>query len=358
MRLSPHEAASLLSTTDLGVQDERSRTVRHGYACALGAFVCWGLFPVYWRWLGHVPSVELVCHRIVWSFFFLLGFAILSKKNRVTASPAAMAAIGTKTGTSTDEAQPDSGVSRTNGFKVAFIYAAAALLISVNWFVFIWAVNHGRVLEASLGYYINPLLSVLLGVAVLGERLKRLQGLAIAVAAGGVAVMAYAGGGMPWLSLALAGSFAVYGLVKKAAPLPSMLGLLIETSVLLVPALAYVLMRESTGQGAIGSGTVTTIALLMLGGCITVLPLALFATAAPLVPLSTMGVLQYIGPTLQFTVGVLLFGEPFGTGRMIGFLLVWIGSIAFLWAGRPAIADETTCPDPPARSVEAPPVAS
>jgi chloramphenicol-sensitive protein RarD len=318
-------------------------STRQGYACALSAFVCWGLFPIYWRWLSSVPSTELVCHRIVWSFIFLLAFAVFSRRGSL---------FGSAEGSGTKR-EPESDVDTPLAYtlsqmlKVTGIYTIAALLISVNWFTFIWAVNHGRVLEASLGYYINPLLSVLLGVVILGERLNRLQGVAIAIAAGGVSVMAYAGGGMPWISLALAGSFAVYGLVKKAAPLSSMNGLLIETAVLLIPAFAYVLMSESSGQGAIGQGSGLTIFLLMLGGCITVLPLALFATAAQRVPLSTMGVLQHIGPTLQFALGVLFFGEPFGTGRMVGFSLVWLGSLAFLWAGRPQIIDDGTCHDQP-----------
>lgn len=288
--------------------------------------------------LDHVPSAELVCHRIVWSFLFLLGFAVLSRSDQAWVS------IAPQRSANAGQASPGRIMSR---WRIFWLYSVAAILISVNWFTFIWAVNHGRVLEASLGYYINPLLSVLLGVVVLGERLNRLQGVAIAIAAGGVSVMAYAGDAMPWISLALAGSFAVYGLVKKAAPLPSMTGLLIETAVLLLPALAYVLMQEWGDRGAMGSGTALTIFLLMLGGCITVLPLALFATAAQRVPLSMMGVLQYIGPTLQFSLGVLIFGEPFGLGRMIGFSLVWAGSIAFLWAGRSQIAADDSTPERP-----------
>lgn len=317
---------------------ESTKRLRQGFVCAIAAFACWGLFPLYWRMLHHVPSAELVCHRIVWSFLFLLGFAALSRSDQIWGSIRPQKRLNATRATA-GAVVPVSGMTR---WRIFWLYGVAAILISVNWFTFIWAVNNGRVLEASLGYYINPLLSVLLGVMLLGERLNRLQGMAIAIAAGGVSVMAYAGGGMPWISLALAGSFAVYGLVKKAAPLSSMLGLLIETAVLLLPALVYVLMQEWGGRGAIGSGTALTIFLLMLGGCITVLPLALFATAAQRVPLSMMGVLQYIGPTLQFALGVLMFGEPFGPGRMLGFSLVWIGSIAFLWAGRPQMVDEGT----------------
>jgi len=213
------------------------------------------------------------------------------------------------------------------------VYTIAAVLISINWLVFIWAVNHGRVLEASLGYFINPLLSVLLGVVVVGERMTRPQGVAIMVAAAGVAVMGIGGNGLPWVSLVLAGSFAFYGLVKKSAPLPAMLGLLIETSVLLVPAIGYLAWRYSQGVGAMTERDPTTITLLIFGGCLTVLPLALFATAAQRVPLSMMGILQYFGPTLQFIVGVTVFGEVLTASRLLGFAFVWIGSSAFLYGG-------------------------
>lgn len=275
---------------------------------------------MYWRLLASVPSLELVCHRIIWSFVFLSVLAATRASLRRRTVPLCLIDVPL--------------LAPVGRAKIGLIYTFAAVLISINWLTFIWAVNHGRVLEASLGYYINPLLSVLLGVLCLGERLSRFQGIAIAIAAVGVTVMAFAGGEMPWISLALAGSFAVYGLVKKAAPLSSMAGLLVETAVLILPALGYVLALEYSGSGAITQGSSVSISLLMLGGCITVLPLALFATAAQRVPLSTLGILQYVGPTLQLLIGIYIFKEPFGTGRLIGFSLVWIGSIVFLVALR------------------------
>lgn len=276
---------------------------------------------MYWRLLDSVPSVELVCHRIVWSFLFLCLVATTARwrlRRQSLRAPATDAHLATP----------------LKLVKIGCIYSLAAALISINWLAFIWAVNHGRVLEASLGYYINPLFSVLLGVLCLGERVSRWQGAAIGIAAMGVSVMAIAGGEIPWISLALASSFALYGLVKKAAPLSSMTGLLVETTVLVLPALGYLVAMESNGSGAISHGTSVSLSLLMLGGCITVLPLALFATAAQRVPLSTLGILQYIGPTLQLAIGIFLFKEPFGLWRLIGFSLVWIGSILFLVALR------------------------
>jgi chloramphenicol-sensitive protein RarD len=288
---------------------------RNGLLCGIAAFTSWGLFPIYWRWLAHVPSVEVVCHRIVWSFVFLTAVFWLNQRQL----------------TSDDVANARPKIGRQ---KLIAIYSLAAMLISVNWFVFIWAVGNGRVIEASLGYFINPLLSILLGVMFLREKLSRLQGIAIGIAAIGVVVMAYAGGVMPWLSLSLAASFALYGMVKKAAPLPAMTGLLIETTVLVLPAAGYLVWLESKRTGSMGQGDLTTIGLLLLGGCVTVFPLALFATAAQRVSLSTLGVLQYFGPTLQFILGVVVYDEPMNIGKLIGFVFVWIGSIAFLAALR------------------------
>ena len=233
--------------------------------------------------------------------------------------------------------------------RIGLTYAIAAVLISINWLTFIWAVNNGQVLEASLGYYINPLFSVLLAVVCLGERMSRMQAAAIAIAAAGVSVMAFAGGAMPWVSIGLACSFALYGLVKKAAPLNAMTGLWIETAVLLVPAIIFLGKVETNGQGAIGDvaagrGGLTAL-WLVLGGCITVMPLAFFATAAQRVPLSTMGMLQYIGPTLQLAIGVLLFNEPFGMARLAGFALVWLGSLTFLLAPKPKQQVSEIIPD-------------
>ena len=307
-----------MSVTDSTIASTPNRPqsyYRNGLLCGIGAFTSWGLFPIYWRWLAHVPSVEVVCHRIVWSFVFLTAVVWFNHR-RVERLQLARVPFT---------------IDRR---KLIATYSLAAILISINWFVFIWAVNHGRVIEASLGYYINPLLSVMLGVVFLRERLSRLQGIAIGIATIGVTVMAVAGGVMPWLSLSLAASFALYGMVKKVAPLPAILGLLIETTVLVLPAAGYIVWLELNQRGGMGQGDLKTICLLLLGGCVTVLPLALFATAAQRVSLSTLGILQYVGPTLQFFLGVAVYGEPLNNGKLIGFVFVWIGSIAFLAALR------------------------
>lgn len=300
--------------------------------CAVAAFGCWGIFPLYWRLLVSVPALEVVCHRIVWSFLFLSivnAFNRWRKQQSLTEVSTAVEIVETSV------KQP---MSRS---KIGWIYTLAAVLIAINWLTFIWAVNNSCVLEASLGYYINPLISVLLSVVCLGERMGRMQSTAIAIAAVGVSVMAIAGGAMPWIAIGLACSFAVYGLVKKSAPLGAMTGLWIETTVLLIPAIMYLTIVEINGQGAIGNvatGQGGLIALwLILGGCITVMPLAFFATAAQRVPLSTIGMLQYIGPTLQLAIGVLLFNEPFGTARFTGFALVWVGSLLFLCSPKPRV---------------------
>lgn len=275
----------------------------------------WGLLPLYWRLLNTVPSIQLVCHRILWSSLLLLIVVpLMVHRGQQGGTPQLFAAL--------------------RSWRVWAIYAVAAGMISLNWLAFIWAVNHDRVLEASLGYYINPLLNVLLGVIFLGERLWPAQWAAVGIAAVGVAVMAIAGGGLPWVALLMASSFAIYGLVKKKAPLPSLAGLMLETVILLFPALAYVLLAESRGVGAFGHSGRLADGLMITGGFVTVIPLALFAIAARRVPLSTIGVLQYVGPTLQFFVGAVLLGEPFGGGRLIGFACVWTGLLLYLFSLR------------------------
>lgn len=309
--------------------------VRSGVLCAVAAHTLWGLLPLYWWLLHDVPALQLVCHRIIWSFVLLLVLVpVLLQRGRLGRAAELVAAIR---------------CPRAWG-----IYSLAAAMIGINWFVFVWAVTNDRVLESSLGYYINPLLNVLLGVLLLGERLWPAQWLAVGIAALGVAIMALLGGGMPWVALLMATAFAVYGLIKKKAPLPALTGLLFETVILLIPALAYVAVLEARGEGAmglaglvgggglgevrlqaaatVGSGYVrlARIGLLIVGGFVTVLPLALFAVAARRVPLSMIGLLQYVGPTLQFFVGAVLLGEPFEGGRVVGFVCVWAGLLLFL----------------------------
>ncbi len=279
---------------------------RKGILLALSAYIMWGLFPLYWKPLETISALQLVGHRIGWSFILLFIVILVTGQWRLFREAA-------------------------SSMRIIRIYLVAAVLICVNWFTFVWAVTHGFVLESSLGYYINPLFSVLLGVTVFHERLRPVQWVPIALAAMGVLYLTYSYGAVPWIALTLAFSFGTYGMVKKIAPLNSLYGLTLETGLLFLPALAYLIGCELAGQGAfLHSGPLMD--WMMVGaGLITTVPLLLFAAAAPRVPLSTIGILQYINPTMQFLVGVLLYKEPFTHDRMIGFGLVWLGLILF-WA--------------------------
>ncbi|MCC9641415.1 EamA family transporter RarD [Rhodopirellula sp. JC740] len=289
--------------------------LRIGLVCAITAHTMWGLFPIYWRQIDGADSMELVSHRIVWSFVTLgLILPVLLARGWW----GGFAALGYQL--------RQAAVWRT--------YVIAALMIAINWLAFIWAVNNDRVLEASLGYYINPLLNVLLGVLVLGERLDRGQWIAVALAAIGVSVMAIGSGGLPWVSVAMATSFAMYGLVKKRASLPVLLGLMLEVTVLFLPAAIYLGYRVSQGVSTLQVGTATEATLILGAGVITVAPLAFFAAAVQRVDLSLMGILQYIGPTLQFIVGAFLFEETLDPSRKLGFVFVWAGLATFLLASQ------------------------
>ena len=286
----------------LAVQQEK--ILNKGIWSAAGAYVIWGLFPAYWKWLQHVPALQSICHRIVWSCLILVGIFLFVRRSR---------AFHLKLLTLT----------------VVFTYVAAALLIGINWLVYVWAVNTGFIVEASLGYFINPLLSILLGVIFLRERMRSWQWFPIGLTATGVLYLTFAYGRPPWIALTLAISFGLYGLVKKTAPLGSIYGLLLETGILLVPALSYLFYVDHIGQGAFlhtGAGS----DMLMVGaGLITTVPLLMFATALQRIPLFLVGILQYITPTLQFLLGVLIYHEPFSYAKLIGFGFVWVALIVF-----------------------------
>jgi len=217
--------------------------------------------------------------------------------------------------------------------QVSGLYTAAALLIAVNWFIYVWAVVHGFIVETSLGYFITPLVNVLLGVVILGERLRALQRVAIALAAAGVGYLTFAYGDVPWIALGLAVTFGTYGLVKKKAPLGSVLGLTLETGVLLLPALVFLLAVELSGSGAFRQAGASTKLLIAVAGPITTLPLVLFAAAVQRIPLSTIGFLQFIAPTIQFFLGVVVYKEPFSRQQLIGFAFVWSAAIVFATEG-------------------------
>ncbi len=274
-----------------------------GILYAILAYMIWGLFPIYWGQLENISALQLIGHRIAWSFVLLFLFLVVGGQ-----LPAFGAAVSPKT---------------------IRVYLIAALLIAVNWFTYVWAVTHGFVVEASLGYFINPLFSVLLGMVVFGERLHLLQWISIGLAALGVVYLTFTYGTFPWIALVLAVTFGLYGLVKKTAPLGSLSGLTLETGLLFVPAVVYLVACEFAGSGAFLHTTPLRDWLMVGAGLVTIVPLLLFSSAAPRVPLSTIGVLQYVNPTMQFLLGVLVFREPFTHDRLFGFGLVWAGLILF-----------------------------
>lgn len=271
--------------------------MNRGILQGAAAYGIWGTFPLYWTLIRHVPTAQVMGHRIVWSCLVLAAFVAATRRTMALA-----------------------GVPR----GVLIPYSLAAVLIGANWTIYVWAVNAGFVVETSLGYFITPLVNVLLGVLVLGEHLRRLQWIAVALAAGGVLHLTRVYGAPPWIAIGLAVTFGTYGLIKKRAPLGPVDGLFLETAILAGPALAFLLIVQRGGDGMfLRAGTQTD--LLLAGtGLLTVVPLLLFATAVRRVPLSVMGILQFIAPTMQFLLGVFVFREPFPSAQLIGFASVWI----------------------------------
>jgi chloramphenicol-sensitive protein RarD len=262
----------------------------------------WGAFALYWNLLRGVPTAQMMGHRIVWSCAALGAFVAWSGRLR---------AVGR--------------VPR----RVVFLYAIAGVLIAINWTLYVWSVTSGYVVESSLGYFITPLVNVTLGVVVLRERLRPVQWLAVALAATGVVYLTRLHGAPPWIALGLAASFGTYGLVKKRAPLPPVEGLFLETAVLALPALAYLVAAQHSGEGLFLRAGPATDLLLAGTGPMTVLPLLLFAAAVQRVPLSIIGILQYIAPTMQFLLGIFVFHEGFSGGQLTGFAFVWVALVVF-----------------------------
>lgn len=272
---------------------------RRGLFAAIAAYALWGVFPLYWYLLREVPSLQIIAHRVIWCAVFVVGFLLL--RDGTSWLRRALA-----------------------GKRVLPMLAVSSLLISANWGIYIWAVTHERVVDASLGYFINPLVSVLLGVLVLRERLNAVQWAAVGLAGIGVLWLAVVHGEPPWIALALAGSFSVYGLIRKIAAVDAVPGLAIESLLLLLPALVWLGWAELQGVGAFGHGFWSQDALLVFGGALTALPLIGFAYGARRIPYSMVGLLQYISPTLQLIVGVALLGEAFDRLQAIGFACIWV----------------------------------
>jgi chloramphenicol-sensitive protein RarD len=280
---------------------------RAGLFMGLGAYLLWGVLPLYFKTISHVDPTEIVAHRILWSLIFLGALATLWKR-----WPAIRVAVANR--------------------KVLLTLMATAILIGVNWLIYIWAVLNGHVLAGSLGYYLNPLVNVLLGVFILKERLTAGQKFAVGLAAAGVAVLALGAGAGLWISLTLAFSFATYGFLRKVAPVDSLEGLSIETALLAPIALGWVLWLTARGQGGLGMDLTTTL-LLVAAGAITAVPLLLFTAAAKRLPYSTLGFLQYIAPSLQFLLAVLVFGEKLTTAHMVCFGAIWTALAIFTFEG-------------------------
>lgn len=266
----------------------------------MSAFTVWGLMPLYFRAVGSVPPFEIVAHRMLWSVLFLAALL------------AFVPATGGLRGLGAVWRQP----------RLLATLALTALLTGSNWLVFVWSVDAGRVVEAALGYFINPLVSVLLGRLFLGERLRPLQQVAVAVAAAGVAWRVWELGSLPWIPLFLAGTFGLYGLLRKRAPVDAVRGLFVET--LIVAPLAAAWLLWQAGRGGLGFGADPLVdALLPLAGVLTAIPLMLFAFGARRLPLATVGFLQYIAPSINLLVAVFVFGEPFDHAQLLSFGLIW-----------------------------------
>lgn len=289
--------------------------MRRGLWVAVASFVMWGLMPLYWHLLKVVPSLQIVAHRIIWSTLLVAAWLLWTQGRGWL-----RAAL----------ARP----------RAAWMLALSSLLIGVNWLLYVWAVNAGHVVESSLGYFINPMLNVLLGVVLLHERLSRAQWVSVALAAAGVAWLTFQFGQPPWIAIGLAFSFALYGLLRKLLSIDAVAGMGVESVYLFLPALAALVWFESQGQGGFFDSWSTSVdVLLVFGGALTALPLIGFAFAVRRVRLSTVGLIQYVAPTLQFLSGVFFFHEPFDHRRLVGFVLIWVGLAIFaadgLWRARP-----------------------
>ncbi|MHB9476422.1 EamA family transporter RarD [Mesorhizobium sp. W016] len=301
-----HWAIAFAMASDT-IQPDADSKARSGFLLALGAYLLWGLLPFYMKAVAHLPLIEVIAHRIVWS---------------VPIAAAVLVWAG-----------------RTADFKAAIrsprsiaMAALTATLISVNWAIYVWAISVDRTVETALGYYINPLVSIVVGALLLGEKLDRLQIVAVLLAAVAVAVLTVDAGKLPWVSLALAFSFAAYGFFRKTLPIGPSQGFLLEVLLLSVPALAYIVFLVVNGQDHFISSNGTDMALLIGCGPVTSVPLLLFAFGAKLLRLSTIGIMQYIAPTMVFLIAVLIFDEPFGTTQAIAFALIWAALAMYSWS--------------------------
>lgn len=271
---------------------------------ALGAYLMWGFFPIYWKLIVNVPAPQILAHRILWSCILLVIIISVRKDWQVLRVA-------------------------VQNYRTLRLFFIASCLLAVNWLTYIWGVNSGFIVETSLGYFINPLVSVVLGVVILKEKLRPLQWLPVGLATAGVLYLTFSYGKLPWIALVLAFTFGLYGLAKKTAPLGSLHGLTIETGLLVLPSLLFLVGAELSGSGALGHIGVTRNFLLVFTGVVTAIPLLLFGSAAQRIPLTTIGIMQYIAPTCQFLLGVFVYHEAFESNQLIGFGLTWIALVIF-----------------------------
>ncbi|QNN68677.1 EamA family transporter RarD [Sphingomonas lutea] len=279
---------------------------RRGFLYGFGAYSLWGVLPIYFKQLTAIPSVSIVAHRILWSVPFLLALLLMGGKTA------------------------DLRAALANRRTLAWL-ALTATLIGINWLLYIYAVTSGHILAGSLGYYLNPLANVLLGRFILHERLSRLQWAAIAIAAAGVSALAVGALAQLWISLTLCVSFATYGLLRKLAPVDAVTGLTVETLLLLPLAIAWLAWHAFAGAPLFGDNRTITLFLIMSGAA-TAIPLILFTAAARLIPYSTLGMLQFLAPTLQFLCAVFLYDEPFGTAHAIAFGAIWTALVLYVFS--------------------------
>jgi chloramphenicol-sensitive protein RarD len=282
--------------------------MNRGTLYALGAYAAWGFLPIYWKLLKGIPPLEILAHRMVWALLVLLGLLAYTRR--------------------WDWVR----LARHNR-RTMMTFVATAVLLSANWFVYIWAVNAGFIVETSLGYFINPLISVLFGSVLLGEKLRGWQKVAIGLALAGVLWLTISYGALPWISLTLAVTFGLYGLLRKTAELNALEGLSLEMMILFLPALAYLIYLLGVDEFSLGQVSLLQNVLLVLTGVITAVPLLLFALGARRVTLTTLGILQYLAPTLQFLIGVFLYNEPFSSTQLVGFGLIWLALAVYTGDG-------------------------
>jgi chloramphenicol-sensitive protein RarD len=295
---TPHKSLEAHVAARHGSGLRRGHDTARGLAATAGAFAFWGFIPLYWKLVAHLPATEVLAHRIAWSLPWLVLLLALRHRGpelrRVLGSP-----------------------------RERRILLASTLMITANWLTFLWAVGHDRVLDSSLGYYINPLVSVFLGFVFLGERLRRVQWLAVLLATAGVAILT-ARHGLPWVSLVLAFSFGLYGLLRKVVDAPPMVGLLVEIGLVTPVCVGYLLWLAARGEGALARGDVAVGLLLAASGPVTVVPLLMFADGIRKLTLATVGFLQYVTPTGHFVLAVAVFGEPFDATHLAAFGCIWI----------------------------------